>query len=159
MSIDYYAHVGPYIKIHNPKRHSTEEYHSCPNEKCSNHVKQMSEKFCPKCGTEIKLVAFPVEAPLDVDFYGKFEEKLCEAFGDYKPHNCDDYVFLIGNTKTSSGASLDIDSGYEHEVKETDPATELEKFKTMFAKEIDTLKEIFGEKAIEVKWGILGWVS
>lgn len=160
MSVDYTSYVGPYIQVHNPKKPSTEEFHTCPNKKCRNHGVSIGNKFCEICGTEIKLVAFPCEKPVDFDIYQEFDDRVCHAFSEWKPKEYQDYLFVIGNRKGSPGRSFDpIQDSYIEDLTKLNTAEELLAFMKMFSKEITRLKEVFGNDAVQVKWGVLGWAS
>jgi hypothetical protein len=160
MSVDYTTYVGPYIQVHNPKRATTEEYHTCSNKSCRNHKAKMCEKFCAECGSAIKLVSFPCEASLDFDVYNEFEDKLAEALTEYKPKDLEDFHFFIGNKKGSPGISFDPKTDcYVRELPQLNIEKETGVFSTMFKKEIARLKEFFGADAVQIKWGVLDWAS
>ena len=161
MSVDYKCYVGPYIKVFNPEKDSTEEYHSCPNKKCDKHKKQLSDKFCPSCGTKITLVTFPCKSKIDFDIYKEFKkEPISEVMCESKPKELENYDFYISNSTKSPGININV--VYEHFIKdfnETIIVSEVQQFEIQLSKEINRLKEVFGNENVQIKWGVMTWTS
>lgn len=160
MGVDYNVYAGPYIVVFNPLKDSTEEFYSCPNKKCNNHNKPISDEFCSKCGTKIERMIRPCQERIDFNYFEEFEERFAEAFPEYKPNGCDDYLYLITNMKNDVGVHIDP----KYHVSETvfDLKEQIEKlteFTNRNRKEIRKLKNVFGEKNVQIKWGVLSWQS
>jgi len=160
MSIDYNTHVGPYIQVYNPKKPSTKEYHSCPDKKCFNYGSELSNKFCPNCGRAIILVTFPCTAATDFDIYEeKMDNDLSEIVTEWKPDGMESCMLFVSNRK-GFGKSYDARSDcYVSECNETTVVADVQRFITTFGKQIVRLKEVFGEKNVQIKWGVIGWAS
>jgi hypothetical protein len=158
MGVDYTAYVGPYIQVHNPPRPSFEEYHTCTTANCSNQNKPMSSKFCPVCGGAVTLQSRPCQSPVQLDVFSEFNERLCEALSEYKPKDSKNEIFLIGNKQGIPGRSFDpIETCSAVDMTGFNITQETMLFRDMLTAELARLKEIFGEDAVQVKWGILCW--
>ncbi len=158
MSIDYSAHIGPYIKVYNPKKASTTELTLCCNKNCSQHNKEVDSKFCPECGSLIKTSKLPCRESIDFNVYDEFNERLHEMCPEEKPHKCDDYLYFAANDSKKFG--VNIDPTYCNEVKiSTESGEEFMEFFDVYQKEIDRLKEIFGKDNVQIKYGVVTWAS
>ncbi len=155
MSIDYSVHVGPYIVVHNPPVETTEEYHSCPTKGCPNHKRHMSEKFCPACGSGIRVVQFPTKAPKDFDVYKEFDSRLCEAFCDGGPEDLKDAMVFLSDEKGHDVVFDPTNELVDIDLRAVNMPESLDRFQEAFAKEIQRLKEVFGEQAVELRWGVI----
>lgn len=161
MSTDYNTYVGPYIKVYNPKKPSTKEYHSCTNKKCKNYEVELSSKFCDKCGDKIQLIKVPSSEAIDFDVYEKCNEVIAEVMCEYKPDELKEYNIYISNNRNKYNNSI-YDPKYEtYAINATvNSLTEdIYKFWMAFDKEIVKLKYVFGDDNVEIKWGVLGWTS
>ena len=145
MSVNYYTKVGPYIKVYNPEQDSMEEYHSCSNTKCQSHGQKFSEKFCYRCGKEIKLLSFKCRKSIEIDVYEEFEDKLSEVCTEGKPHKQENYLFFVPN-QGKHGIILDGEDTSEVEIDETTLMDQCIRFGSCYTKEKTRLREIFGEK-------------
>lgn len=161
MGVDYNCYVGPYIQVHNPPVASTEEYHTCPNDLCRNHKRRLSQKFCELCGDEIKLVAFPCQAPKDFDLYGECNEKLYEAMTEYgKSGDLKDEMIILSNVRGTPGFRFDPEESYfAKELTAASSAEQIAEFSRIFAPELDKIIATFGADNVKVKWGVLAWAS
>jgi hypothetical protein len=161
MGIDYHTYVGPYIQVHNPKRKTTEEYPTCSNEKCAKHKKHSyGDKFCPDCGSEIRSISFPCVAPLDFDVYEEFNDRLTKYFFECCPDEVEDFLCFAGNVNGSPGKSFyPKQEVYILEVSPSNIPKEIAALEEMYKEEINRLKAVFGNDAVQIKWGVLGSAS
>lgn len=161
MSTDYNTYVGPYIKVYNPKKPSTKEYHSCTNKKCKNYEVELSSKFCDKCGDKIQLIKVPSSEAIDFNVYEKCNEVIAEVMCEYKPDELKEYNIYISNNRDKYDNSV-FDPKYETYAINADAISlkdNLDKFSDAFKFEIQKLKSVFGNSNVEIKWGVLGWTS
>jgi hypothetical protein len=157
MGVDYHVHVGPYITVRNPPRNTTKDFDSCPKKSCSEYGKIITSKFCSVCGSEIKLISFPCEAPLYIDIYGEFDERLSEAFYE-SDSPLKDTMVLLSNKRDTGGKTVDPSQCDELvDMSNVNVQEEINKFKKILSKDIQKLEELFGKNSISVKWGILSW--
>jgi hypothetical protein len=160
MGVDYKVYVGPYIVVHNPPQDSMEEYHSCPNEKCSLHKISVSNGFCPKCGTTIGTLVRPCQKRIEFEWWEEFDGRLSEAFPEYKPDGGDDNQYFIPNMDNDVGIHLDAKySGSENVINTKTLTSDNKRFIDGKKKEIRKLKKVFGKNNVTVKWGVLCWQS
>lgn len=162
MGIDYYVHLGPYIKVHNPKRKTTETLKTCSNQSCEKHKQRNwgDDKFCKECGKEIRDLTFPCMAPLDFDVYEEFNDRLKEAMTEYKPKKYQDYQYFIGNVKGTPSKDIKVKGNdSEFELSAHSVVSDYEKFVQMYDKEISRLSEIFGRNNVTIMFGVLNWAS
>lgn len=158
MSIDYNTYVGPYIEVYNPEKDSTEEYHSCPNKKCTNHTKDISAGFCSECGSKIERMSRKCKERVDFDTWEEFDDSICEVLCGYKPDGCENFMYLVSNVG-KIGLNLDGRNPSINEIDCGKPLVEIFDFKSIKKKEIDRLKEVFGTDNVKIKWGVLVWCS
>lgn len=158
MGVDYNAYVGPYIRVHNPPKDSTEKYYTCVNNKCGNHEKDVSSEYCSECGKKIELLEIPCKERIDFDVYEEFGDRLAESLSEYRPDEFEDYQFFVPNTgkignhvdcRDTSVKSFDLEK----------PKMEINHFTSAFKKEIARIKKVFGKDVVVIEWGVLVWQS
>lgn len=152
MGIDYNTYVGPYLKVKNLPKTSTETYHTCVNKKCDNHKKDLYSQFCSSCGSKVEEMIRSCENTVFVEPTDSF--KLHEITF----YDSENYDYFIPNDG-KLGLWADGRTELEIPIKNNTPENELEKFKSRFKKEISILHKEYGENLIEVKWGVLIWCS
>lgn len=161
MSTDYTTFVGPHIKIHNPPVEGKKEYYTCVTLGCKQQFKQISSKFCAECGRPIQLHSFPDHKPKKFDFYGETDGALYGVIrGEYIPKDSPDKhcEFVISNKLNA--LTFDPKTGDYFKAFDANYITESTKAFEEFHKEhIAKLKAFFGEHAVTVQFGVLGWVS
>jgi hypothetical protein len=104
------------------------------------------------------LITVPDKARIDFDAYEEFDDKLAEALREYKPEKCEDYQYFIPN-QGKIGLHNDDITTIATEATQMTIATEYDRLNDKFKKEIARLREVFGDKNVEIKWGVLGWLS
>jgi hypothetical protein len=151
MGTSYTVYLGPYIEAPNPLKASKREFHGCPK-----HMTPSSDKFCNKCGAAIKLLSVPSTSRASLDTYKEFDDSLWELGDDCRPNEKQDFAIFQPN-KGKFGLKF---RAYDAEVvplNETIIVGDVTRFKTVFAKEIERIKKVFG--SAEVKWGAIAYAS
>ena len=160
MGVDYSVHIGPYLTVHDPEGPSTFEFYTCVNPQCEDRFKEQSSKFCPKCGKPIELYkkACKARKSENFDIYDELKERLIEEFSDYKPRHLENHLVLVSNVRghDTSFDPTECDS-MAMDLSTVNVKADTEKFEKSFAKEIEKLKEFFGQKAVEVHWGVISY--
>jgi len=156
MGVSYFVYVGPYIEAPNPEKVRPREFHSCPDKKCRNYKKEMSEKFCPRCGTAITLITVQSVKRAEFDVYSECKDRLSDVHSDYLPHEKRDSAIFQPNQGKFGQRFVAYDSNIVA-FNETMIADEMSRFKTFFAKDIDRIKEVFGNAIVQ--WGVVAYAS
>ncbi len=115
----------------------------------------MSQQFCPKCGSEIGLIAVPAKERIEFDIYDEFDDRLNEIAQHYG--DMDEEIYI--SNKNNLGSGKDYES-YERNIIQIFPDEipgALEKMKTDFEKEISRLKEVFGENNVNIQFGVINY--
>lgn len=162
MSTDYYIHVGPYIKVYNPKRNSSKTVNTCVNTTCKKHKQNIygNDKFCSECGNQIKMSEFSCMAALQFDIYEEFKDTLAKVIREYKPIELMDYQFFVGNTKGTPSKRICVsESEGESQIMFDKITDDCLTFCDMYRKEINRLYEVFGKDNVSVKFGVLHSIS
>lgn len=163
MGVDYHTYVGPYVRVRNVPKPSVEEYHSCTNPKCKKYEERMSAKFCPDCGNKIGLIQVPsTERISSWELIEEMDEKLSIAASEYKPEGMDDFEFFIPNIKYGLKRNSHFNPYCETYAVNFDwksVSGETELFSEKFKKEIEFLREKFGDEHVAVLWGVIGYTS
>jgi len=158
MGVSYSVYLGPFIEAPNPKKVCPREFHSCPTKKCRHHKNEMSEKFCPECGTAITLITVQSVKRVsdDFDVYEEFDDRLCDVHSDNLPPEKQDSAIFNPN-QGKFGQRFEAYDSNIIAYNETMIADEISRFKTYFAKDIDRIKEVFGNAAVQ--WGAVAYAS
>jgi hypothetical protein len=158
MGVSYHVYVGPYITVYNPEKPATEEVHACGNPKCKRFEDPCSAKYCSDCGIEIKLIEVPTTERVDMwDILIEMDDSLSNACGEYKSKELEDYNILIPNKRADFAHHF---SAYDTEVIQTSGATVQEDesaFLKQYKKEIEILQKKFGDKNVNVVWGVVAY--
>lgn len=160
MGSHHRIYVGPYVRCEN-KLGDVEVVKgvACPLPSCFSTVLDDKTKFCPACGTGvIPRKAVVKRKPVDSsDVCGELRERLCDFgahLGDEALPNCD---LFVANVAWHGQQSRDVDDLVgESRIKDSDPPTERVLFEMAFQKEIELLRKRYGDKNVEVRWGVLG---
>lgn len=163
MGVSTYTTVGPYIQIYNPCKKREEEYSACINKKCSAYKADKYGPFCGQCGKKVGMLHRPVKSRKEFDL----EEILCDKsflydpFGSYgKPYGIsDDYEILISSTFKSKIYCLGGDNQSLNDIPQNQREQDLKKFTKLYKDELKALKKEFGNKNVQVKWGVLVYGS
>jgi hypothetical protein len=159
MGVDYNTFIGPFVEVHNPPIPAKETLRTCSNVGCHQHKRYQSGEFCSSCGTKIGDVTFDSLAPIRVD-YVEFGDAIVRIQREYKPDNCKDYDIWIDNHNGSPGVRYDThDSLYVESVTHERIVNEVNALLKRRELQINRLKEIFGEYAVQVKWGVVADAS
>ncbi len=163
MGTDYCVNTGPVVVIKNPPQPTNETHYSCCNPQCEKFHKyaSQSDKFCHDCGSRLADWIEPVIKPLKVDFYQLLEEVLVPA--NYQNSDAVEIVLISNkNDKSKEVGFYHFNLKYNQFSvfpKIEDITGNIEKFKTIFARELTILKGIFGEANVEVRYGTVGTIS
>lgn len=160
MGVDYTCYIGPYLKVKNPNKDTTETFRCCLTRPCKLYHREVgiSVNFCPECGIKIGQHSRPTQTRIDFDYYSELNERMSEAMGEYRPSADRDSHYLISNIKGTPGTSFDPESDFlEQELTYQNSGTQIEEFKLCFAKEITYLEKKFGKSAITFHYGVLNW--
>lgn len=156
MGVDYNTFIGPFVEVHNPPIPAKETVRTCSNDKCYQHKRYQLGKYCSNCGTEVRDITFDSLAPIFVNQNEEFEDALVRIQREYKPENRKDYDIWIDNHNGSPGARYDShDSIYVESVTHERIVKEVNELLKRRDRQINRLKEIFGEDAVQVKWGVV----
>lgn len=118
----------------------------------------MSEKFCPRCGAAITLITVQSvkRASADFDVYEQCNDRLCDVHYDFLPDDKQESAIF----KPNQGKFGQTFSAYDSNIisyNETMIADEIARFKSFFAKDIDRIKEVFGNAVVQ--WGVVAYAS
>lgn len=158
MGVSYYVKLGPYIEVKNPPKSSFTEYFGCPNKKCRHYNKAFTCKFCTDCGTAIELVKVPDSKPTEFDTWKETNDRLSKAFSEYLPDGLKDILILMPNKKGLGHHFSAYDSALVP-LNETIVLSETKRFESEYAKDIARVREVFGENAVQIKWGVIAYAS
>jgi len=158
MGVSYSVYLGPYIEAPNPVKLHPREFHSCPNRKCYDHKTEMSDKFCPRCGTEVALITVQSKKRTSskFDVYKEFNDRLYSVHEEFLPHDKQDFVIF----KPNQGKFGNRFEAYDSSIiafNESMILDEVSRFKSHFSKDIDRIKEVFGDAV--VRWGVVAYAS
>ena len=161
MSIDYNAHVGPFIICKNEPVELENTTRSCNNENCAKYkisIWNKEIKFCPTCGSEIKEMSVMVKGmkinPHEIEGVdGRLSFVQTETeFEQFKGRD-----LWISNLRGIGGKCLDPRYDTYCITPPEDIEIEIEQFCEIFATEIGWLSVAYGEGNVEISWGFLGW--
>lgn len=157
MGTDHNLYFGPYVKCKRIYVTTEHDVTGCP--KCKQ---EHTVKFCPDCGAECKVFKKSKSKELKVDTY-ELTEKLAHRITEiYSDTLVKGYDVFIPNVKIKGIKRKDnIDAKFGDasliNVYGTTVLEETKLFIDQFAKELDALKEEYGD--YEVGWGVIFWYS
>jgi len=161
MSIDRGIYVGPYVECRVETVQVTKTRKACTNRTCQNHTRIISAAFCGLCGSPVKPVEY-VTPEHSVDQWAMVEaisERLSSASGDaYSEWSETHNLHLWKPNKHMEGREMHLDP---HEDFRADPVTpemviqEMTLFTLQFSAELAKFQEVYGETAVQVKWGVI----
>lgn len=161
MSVHYNIFVGPYIQVYNPPLSRIEEYITCHNKKCKQYRKTLCSSFCPDCGNPtVKDTKKGFAARIPYTHYEVFPRyELDQVHPDYNGDVSDtDYLYFVDGGKYELGRSVESE-GEACPIDLNAPSEEIAKLADLRSEEIKKLQNIFGEKNVQVLWGVLATVS
>ena len=156
MGVSYNVYLGPYIQAPNPEKEYPREFHSCPNKKCPYHKREMSSKFCDRCGTPIALITVQSKKRADFDVWEECGSRITDVHEDRLPENKKDFAIFLPN-QGNFGNRFEAYESSVVEVNETVMIDEVKRFEAHFKKDIARIAEVFGK--VEMKWGAIAYVS
>lgn len=152
-------YVGPYVRCENkPVDVEIVKGVACPLPSCFSTVLDDKTKFCPACGTGvIPRKAVVKRRPVDSNkLYDELHDRL-HAFGEHAVDGFETFDVWVSNVAWSGQAKRDVDELVgEARIKDSDPPTERVLFEMAFKDEIARIRKAYGDKNVEVRWGVLG---
>lgn len=162
MSVSHYVYCGPYIQCTKKYEIKKIEFNGCTNIECLRYRKQANTNFCSKCGNPIEKlfdtrnvqVSKKLDELFDVDTFCLIHDEIltCEydiLLPNLFPKNIDkkrQYYIKFKDSNCQNLTNLNISSEID----------ELAKF---HVKEIEKLKNLYGEDQVKIFWGILTWAD
>lgn len=162
MGVDKNISLGPYLVAEGKKIVSVNVSHrACDNDKCKKYRKKASndEKFCTKCGTEIKKISFTVDEEQDArDLLD--ENDFLDELVYTDPMLGESNIFLANHRSPfDNDGRSQLDESGDVDISKLNIAAEIEWFKERYKKVLDVLIENFGEENVQIKWGVVVWYS
>lgn len=172
MSIDYSTYIGPYVSCKTHKVDETRTKRTCSNTACAKHEHEVWDKntqFCSACGAAIADREYVVQ----VDNVNASEiqvtllaEALTRPLGDsmWKWMQDNNLHLWISNMLTIPGQerNFSFDPKYEEQyIPNIDQAmidAEMERFTDRFEKEIELLRQEYGEYNVALQWGLVHYI-
>lgn len=159
MGSHHKIYVGPYIRCENkPTDVEITRGVACPLPSCFSTVLDDKAKFCPTCGTGvIPRKAVVKRRPVDEhEVYEKLRDRM-HAFGAHNDEGFETFDAWVSNVAWHGQPSRDVDDLVgESRIKDSDPPTERVLFEMAFKDEIAHIRKAYGDKNVEVRWGVLG---
>lgn len=158
MGVSYNVYVGPYIEVHNPPKSSFEEYHGCSSKKCQSFNQRSSSKFCPHCGSSIVLIKKSITAKVNFDCFNECDDRLSEMFQEYPFAEKKNYSFFVPNVGKLGRHFYAYDTELA-EISSEEVVNQVKQMDTAFSKDIDKMRKVFGDAAVKLRWGVMGYSS
>ena len=171
MGVDRNTSIGPYMIVLGEKVEEIERSaNACSDKECDNYKsnKEISEKFCSKCGSTVKPKLFKEEYKRDaykllwdLEDEGIIDE---EEFCWTDPMGCGGGVFLANESspfEIKRRKNDDGIKGYDEVIDLTgiNSSEEITWFNERYKKAIDIFKKEFGEDNVKIGWGVIEWYS
>lgn len=169
MGVDISGYVGPFALCKNPYVPQERTMRSCTNEQCQQYKRERWDKeakFCEKCGSPIDEITIVAERPTVCwgDLIEEIEERLCPASMEYPFEAFKE----IGNVDVWINNRRDVSVGRAFDPKhecfalipepgETDKA--IQAFEAECAESLTKIRDAYGPENVEIKWGVLTWLS
>jgi len=162
MGVSLQCYIGPYLSCPNPLVDTKIEHRACPSKECENFGNRYrvtsDQKFCPKCGTEVRDDVEVTERwpRTDTDdLREEIKERLCRFNWNTPDKETRDFWVPNIDGDKISDRNLWLDLDMEGAWPITDTASEILAFQDVFAPEIKKFKETYAPETITVHWGIL----
>ena len=165
MGMSLQCYVGPYLRCPNPKVDTVMERRACGNKDCEEFGKRYSvmseQKFCSKCGTEVRDdVKVTEQWPrTDADALNtEIEERLCRFnWNSDAEDETGRNDFWVPNADGDKVTSRDcwVDAALEGVWPISDTPREILAFQDVYATEIKRFEEAYAPEKITLEWGIL----
>lgn len=152
MSLDHRLYLGPYVYCGNPTIETTRFIRTCLKKTCMQHGHYLRTTFCGDCGGQVEMTVTPCKASTvhagDVAVDRSTKRIRYFSFGEHDT--------WFPNETWAGSEDWDLTLTGEREVAVGVPAREKAAFVTAFQHEIAFLRSIYGETAVEARWGLLG---
>ena len=165
MSLDYQTYLGPYFVCKVKKTTQTETYRGCANPECKLHRLRIlsadTNKFCSACGRPLGYCGREEEAD-DIDPNDVSEAvhgRLFNGFGLGITTPEGHRIWLGNMTKDKVGMSFNPTSREQvTNFFPDDVPNQMKDLIRVYAKEFATLKKMYGEENVSVKWGLINQI-
>lgn len=157
MGLSYTLYVGAYLVCKNSKVKHTTDYTSCPNKLCLQHKTELQTAFCATCGSKVDLLTrFTFSDKVKTrDVVDAIKERLVEVSQKLNRDASPD-LWVSNLSNCNSNVSYDTHySSFVSEFTEEEIKSNLENFKTFFAKDIVKIEEAYGKENVTLKWGVV----
>lgn len=172
MSIDYSTYLGPYAACKTHKVDETKKKRTCSNTACEQYEREVWDKktqFCSTCGAAIndREYVVPVDNVNASDIRESLlREVLVTPSGDsmWKWMRDNNLHIWISNLSKIPGQDRKFSFDPRHEeqyIPSITPemiAAELERFNDRFEKEIQLLRQEYGEENVTILWGLVHYI-
>jgi len=165
MGMSYRIYVGPYVRCSVRTTTKTKVVTVCSRKTCrfsrqSNPV-AVKSNFCPQCGAKTlgKSVKVEGEVQDDISSWSVTEatnDRLCDYGAEYREEGV--HLF-VPNDKCLRPFHIDADHARFGEVLRVRAATlqqELDWLNAAYEDDLIKVMKIYGEKKVEIRWGVLG---
>lgn len=149
-----FKHFGPMLRCENQPDIKHSSITSCSNEKCSQHGLAKKNQFCDICGHTVSSISInKTETKID---RWQLSEDIQEALYHLSNPLAGPLVdFWAPNLQRGSVRTFSLNR-YDHVLDiNLNPEEEKEWFLKNFSKEIQTLKDRYGEDKVSVVWGMV----
>jgi len=157
MGMSQSLYLGAYARCLNPKAEKPEKRRTCPKVGCKAHKQYVNSPHCSYCGTAVKEIdVMEKRESIDSDAARtEFRESL-HMIGQHNPDTFEGKDCWAPNVQRTR-----IEEYFtgEDPIEDSVPADEKKKFEKKYAKELEILRRHYGEKNVEVRWGLLGEYS
>lgn len=169
MSIDLTTYLGPYVLCKTHKVEQVRKKRTCSSLSCSKHESEVWDKntqYCPACGTAILEREYTVQVP-NVDRHevqcGLLQESLVVPAGDemwqmMKDQNFHIWISNIENVAPRQFGNNPREGSHFSPIIPEIIATESELFYDRFEKEIQILRQEYGEENVSFGWGMVHYI-
>lgn len=159
MGSHHKIYVGPYVRCENkPTGVEVTKGAACPLPSCFSTVLDDKTKFCPACGTGVIPRKAVVQRKLvdDGEVYEALRDRL-SAFGMHAVEGFETFDAWVPNVAWHGQSRRNLDDLVgESRILDSDPPSERVHFEMAFKDEIARIRKAYGDKNVEVRWGVLG---
>ena len=157
MSSRHRVYVGPYIICKNSEVPAMEKVNGCSKKGCGSYGRQSDCTFCPDCGTKVQLFEVPSTArKVGFETADRLLGVKLHIVGNAEDDGVDVWVSNYALDARVKRRNDEYFTGTSS-IHDDDPAEEKGAFATEFRREINQLKKLYGEEAVELCWGVIGW--
>ena len=149
-----FKHLGPIIRCENKLTDTVKKIKTCSNKDCKNHGKIKDQMFCEICATRIDSVVIPISEKL-VDHWAVseiLEEALYHLDNPLQGPLVD---YWAPNVPRNNPRNFSLNFNDHLNITSMNPQQEETWIKEAFAKEIQILKNVYGQNNVTVQWGMV----